>query len=74
MQKKPFLDIYRAYNIGKWEIAREAKVELNVVDCMLTHEPVARDDALKVLNVVSRLAGIRYSLKDVDVTLSESTS
>jgi hypothetical protein len=67
MAKRTFFQLYKQYHIGKWELAQEAKVELEVINSMLTNEPVARSDALKVLHIVSRWAGIRYSLEDVDV-------
>lgn len=60
-------ELYKQYDMGKWELAQEAKVDLEVINCMLMNEPVARGDAIKVLNIFSRWAGIRYSLEDVDV-------
>jgi len=36
---------------------------------MIENLPVAREDAIKVLRVMSQYAGIRYGLQDVDVKL-----
>jgi len=69
MGKKTFWELYREYRIEKWALARDAKVELEVINSMLTNEPIAREDAIKVLKAVSRWVGIRYSLEDVNVKL-----
>lgn len=74
MVKKKFWELYREYHIGKAELAREAKVEPEVIECLLADKPIARNDAIKVLNVVSRWAGIRYGLEDVQVKLKEVNS
>jgi hypothetical protein len=71
MAKKTFWQLYREYHIEKRELARKANIDVEVINCMLTHEPVARTDAIKVLNVASRLIGVRYGLDDLDVKLKE---
>jgi len=71
MAKKTFWQLYQEYDIEKEELARKAQVDVEVINRMFTHEPIARSDAIKVLNVVSRLIGIRYSLNDVDVKLQD---
>ena len=69
MPKKTFWDLYRQYRIEKQELAQEAKVELEIVNRMIENLPVAREDAIKVLSVVSQYVGIRYGLQDVNVKL-----
>lgn len=69
MKKKTFWQLYQEYQFEKREIARKAQVDVEIINRMFTYEPIARDDAIKVLNVVSRLIGVRYCLDDLDVKL-----
>ena len=71
MAKKTFWQLYREYHIEKRELARKANVDIEVINCMLTHEPVTRNEATTVLSTASRLIGVRYSLDELDVKLKE---
>lgn len=63
--------MYKLTNDALFAIARQANVGKSVLDVMMIRYPVDRNDAAKVLSVLSQMTGHAWSLNNVEVPLVE---
>jgi len=68
-----FADLYTRYKFNPTTLAIQAHVWPDVVDKMLTDQPVSKDHAIKVLFALSFRVGAAYTLHNVSVVLEEET-
>jgi hypothetical protein len=70
--KKPvMMDLRQWHGVNIGVLADRAHVEPSIIYCMLLSRPVECFNAVSVLEGISKLVGVNYTLDDVDITLLE---
>jgi hypothetical protein len=67
------MDLWRIYRFRVDVVASKAEVSENTVLALLRYQPVARQEAEKVLSTLSTLYQQEYTLSTVSVPLIEET-
>ncbi len=67
------LDLREKYRVNILELAERSGVEPSVVYCMLLNRPVSFLHAFQVIEGLSNLVGVCYTLNTVDVLLADES-
>jgi len=70
MRKPTLLNLREKYSISTVKLALAAQVPPEMVYFMLVGIPVTRADAILVLQALSQLTSVDYTLEDVQVIIS----
>ena len=73
-EKLYFRQVCKYHNIsntGLQQIAQQSGVAKSIVDTMHVGTPVARSDAVRVLDALTKLTSMEYTLNNVAVPLSD---
>jgi hypothetical protein len=74
VEKPTFVQLLNRHKVNMISLARVTRVQVGTVHAMARRSPVSAMLAARVLAGFEKLAGVRYTLMDVDVVLWQDST